>query len=408
MNGHNRGNFFICSSLLRKNINLSYYFALFSVFIGVASVDAYTNSVLLLQKEFGVSYHLIRFSFVVTPLISFVLGPFYSILASKYKITVIWSLCFSLLLIGFMFASIADTFNFFIFSRILQASGSAGITVSSFCYILNCPNPGTSRILSALFTVLMPLSWCFSPLFGGFITSQFGWRYIFVSLFIVGALVFIVFLFSNTTEESPSTPFSYENFSSFFYKKYYFVFSLCYALPLGFFCFQVMVNPTLINKISEVSTLYMGVIQSFFALCLIISASIYATSFKHIVRSLFIYRACITFSVFFIAGLICSPFINYKINFFIFNILISSMIGFIAYPSLLEMSCLQHKDLRFEFSAFINLMRNICITVIVVTLSYFFDASSESFYLITFSAILAFLTLFLSLGIKNHERHLRS
>ena len=345
-------------------------------------MDSYVSSLAFAQNAFNVPYFYMQITVMVTPLFGVFLGPLYAVLASRLNAQRVLFSCLLTLALGFCLTYFSNSYESFLISRIIQGIGSTGITFSTLAYIMESKDPRDLPLLSGIFTFVMPLSWCISPLLGSFLIHLYGFKSPFFALLILSVSCLMSFRFF-TNKEKIIQPLSHFDASKFFryFKDSDVLLSVVNALPLGIFCFLITINPILCVQIFDASLLEIACLQSFSAMIVIITTLYnYSQSGKGtkwnrkvsvLLYSLFVSLVLISFLSVRNNALICL---------ILHNLLVGSLIGLVSYPALQVLTLKSKVNSRLEFSAFLGTARNSIIVLCMFLFAIIFNKNHNLFF----------------------------
>lgn len=341
-----------------------------------------------------------QLSIVITPLIGIVISPGCASLASRIGSRNIVLFCLTIFSFGLLLTFYSGDYKSFLISRIIQAIGSTGLSITTLAMIMECRDPSTIIKLSGFFSSIMPISWCISPLWGSFFIDLYGIQTVFGTLtFTAFSCLILFFISSHITKLSDDTKrrFSYRIFSEYFKNIEVLSYSLAYAFPLGLFCFLTTINPLLCSQVFDASPRQVAVLQSFSAVIVILTTKFNRLFLNRDTKvynaiKLFWFMGCITLMM---ISNYDTPYCRF-ISLILHNTLASSLIGFVSYPSLQILTVRYRNESMYEFSSFISTFRNIFIVLIMLCFSLNVDnlnVLNSSFFLTIYPLVMTFFTI---------------
>ncbi len=343
-------------------------------------MDSYVSSLASMQTAFNVPYFYMQLTVMVTPLCGVFLGPLYALLATRLSAQKVLFAGFLTLALGLCLTYFSNSYEIFLASRVLQGIGSTGITFSTLAYIMESKEPRDLSFLSGIFTFVMPLSWCISPLWGSFLINLYGFKSSFLILLILSVTCLLAFRFF-TNKEKIVQPLSHFDASKFFryFKDSDIVLSVVYALPLSIFCFLITVNPILCVQMFDASLLEIACLQSFAAM-IVIMTTLYNYSQAGKGTKWNRKVSVLLYSLFIILVLI--SFLRVRNNaltgLILHNLFVGSLIGLVSYPALQVLTLKSKVSSRLEFSAFLSTVRNSIIVLCMFLFAFIFNKNHNS------------------------------
>lgn len=163
--------------------------------VASASIDMYLPFIPVMADELGTDYASMQLTLMVfliaTGAGQLVFGPLVDALGRRRPLIVA--------LVVFMAASLvasrAQALDLLIVMRLLQGLATATVLVTAFSTVRDVSEGTKAAQLFALLMTIQGLGPVMMPAVGGIIGSQFGWRAVFVSLAVLGAVVLATSLF---------------------------------------------------------------------------------------------------------------------------------------------------------------------------------------------------------------------
>lgn len=173
------------------------------VAIGPLTIDMYLPGFLSIAKDFGVVEHKISYTltsyFFGIAIGQLLYGPILDRFGRKTPLLI----GLSIYLVASVCIAFSPTLEFFILFRFIQALGASSGIVASFAIIRDKFNgQEAAKVLSSVILV-MGVAPIIAPTMGSFISSHFGWRYIFYFLAFFAAVVIICLHYFLTRVKKP-------------------------------------------------------------------------------------------------------------------------------------------------------------------------------------------------------------
>ncbi|QLE78881.1 multidrug effflux MFS transporter [Francisella sp. Scap27] len=165
------------------------------VFSFALAMDIYMPVLPEMQKALHTSQQMVQVTLslflIVTGVGQLILGPL-SDQFGRFKIVLISSLLF---LIGSILCAISTTIDFLIFSRVVQAIGCCGLSVSAFAIIRDVFSGKTSSMIYSLINAIISVSPIVGPLIGVQLATHFEWNSAFILLSAMASIVLLTVIF---------------------------------------------------------------------------------------------------------------------------------------------------------------------------------------------------------------------
>lgn len=165
------------------------------VFSFALAMDIYMPVLPEMQKSLHTSQQMVQITLslflVVTGVGQLILGPL-SDQFGRFKVVLLSAILF---LIGSILCAISTTIGFLIFSRVIQAIGCCGLSVSAFAIIRDAFSGKTSSMIYSLINAIISISPIVGPLIGVQLATHFNWNSAFILLSIMAFMVFLMVIF---------------------------------------------------------------------------------------------------------------------------------------------------------------------------------------------------------------------
>ena len=148
-----------------------------------------------MQKSLHTTQQMVQITLslflIVTGVGQLILGPL-SDQIGRFKVILFSSLLF---LLGSILCGFSTTIEFLIFSRVVQAIGCCGLSVSAFAIIRDAFSGKTSSMTYSLINAIISISPIVGPLIGVQLAVHFEWNSAFILLSILAFIVFLMVVF---------------------------------------------------------------------------------------------------------------------------------------------------------------------------------------------------------------------
>ena len=165
------------------------------VFSFALAMDVYMPVLPEMQQSLHTTQQMVQITLslflIVTGVGQLILGPL-SDQIGRFKVILFSSLLF---LLGSILCALSTTIEFLIFSRVVQAIGCCGLSVSAFAIIRDAFSGKTSSMIYSLINVIISISPIIGPLIGVQLAVHFKWNSAFILLSILALMVFLVVVF---------------------------------------------------------------------------------------------------------------------------------------------------------------------------------------------------------------------
>ena len=165
------------------------------VFSFALAMDVYMPVLPEMQQSLHTTQQMVQITLslflIVTGVGQLILGPL-SDQIGRFKVILFSSLLF---LLGSILCALSTTIEFLIFSRVIQAIGCCGLSVSAFAIIRDAFSGKTSSMIYSLINVIISISPIIGPLIGVQLAVHFKWNSAFILLSILALMVFLVVVF---------------------------------------------------------------------------------------------------------------------------------------------------------------------------------------------------------------------
>ena len=165
------------------------------VFAFALAMDVYMPVLPEMQKSLHTTQQMVQITLslflIVTGVGQLILGPL-SDQIGRFKVILFSSLLF---LLGSILCAFSTTIEFLIFSRVVQAIGCCGLSVSAFAIIRDAFSGKTSSMIYSLINAIISISPIVGPLIGVQLAVHFEWNSAFILLSILAFIVFLMVVF---------------------------------------------------------------------------------------------------------------------------------------------------------------------------------------------------------------------
>lgn len=165
------------------------------VFSFALAMDVYMPVLPEMQQSLHTTQQMVQITLslflIVTGVGQLILGPL-SDQIGRFKVILFSSLLF---LLGSILCALSTTIEFLIFSRVVQAIGCCGLSVSAFAIIRDAFSGKTSSMIYSLINAIISISPIIGPLIGVQLAVHFKWNSAFILLSILAFMVFLVVVF---------------------------------------------------------------------------------------------------------------------------------------------------------------------------------------------------------------------
>ncbi len=160
--------------------------------IGPFTIDTYLPSFPAIEAEFGISRALLSqslaFYLAAFAISTLVLGP----LSDRLGRRVVLLGGLLVYMVASIGCALADSYNSFLFFRLLQGVAAGGGLVAGRAMIRDVYNPQDAQKAMAQVMMLFGLAPAVAPIIGGWLHDAFGWHSVFYFLAIYSSLVFFL------------------------------------------------------------------------------------------------------------------------------------------------------------------------------------------------------------------------
>ena len=162
------------------------------VFSFALAMDVYMPVLPEMQQSLHTTQQMVQITLslflIVTGVGQLVLGPL-SDQIGRFKVILFSSLLF---LLGSILCAFSTSIEFLILSRVVQAIGCCGLSVSAFAIIRDAFSGKTSSMIYSLINAIISISPIVGPLIGVQLAMHFEWNSAFILLAILAFLVFMI------------------------------------------------------------------------------------------------------------------------------------------------------------------------------------------------------------------------
>lgn len=337
----------------------------------ISSLDIYIPISPQLADFFSVSENVMKLTFLVGPLGSGLMGIPVGYLSDRYGRRPFLLLGFILYITGTSFCASSSTIEFFFIGRILQSMGVGSLLVLVSSILSDLFTGLVLARYMGLYALLFPLAFATAPIVGAYVYSWFGWQANFLTLLFCAApiaLMLSIFLPETRKEQNQGSIFSLIKKLSA--SKLVLSLALTHAVPITICAIFTVNGAFLYNKLFDFDPVSFSIVQAIPVSVQCLGALIYRRVVKDIglKRSLEmgswvagIYSILCLLMIF---EVLRGPWITVSVI-CMFTLGITFIITSAA--TLLLDSTENNKGLT---SSFLNLVRNLVITLVVTGASF--------------------------------------
>jgi EmrB/QacA subfamily drug resistance transporter len=172
-----------------------YLGALIAMFMATIDMQIVVTALPTIAGELG-NLHLFGWVGAAYLLSTAAVSPFYGKLGDMYGRKNVVLTAIGLFLLGSLVCGMAWSMESLIAARVLQGIGGGGLMVSAFAMIGELFSPRDRAKYQGYSSAVFALSSVLGPLAGGYITSLFGWRWVFLVNLPIGIVVMVVLAFA--------------------------------------------------------------------------------------------------------------------------------------------------------------------------------------------------------------------
>ncbi|MER8566426.1 MFS transporter [Mesorhizobium sp. M0924] len=172
-----------------------YFGALIAMFMATIDMQIVVTALPTIAGELG-NLHLFGWVGAAYLLSTAAVSPFYGKLGDMYGRKNVVLTAIGLFLLGSLVCGMAWSMESLIAARVLQGIGGGGLMVSAFAMIGELFSPRDRAKYQGYSSAVFALSSVLGPLAGGYITSLFGWRWVFLVNLPIGIIVLAVLAFA--------------------------------------------------------------------------------------------------------------------------------------------------------------------------------------------------------------------
>lgn len=147
----------------------------------ISSIDIYIPAAPYLAYLFGVEDSIMKLTFLVSPLLSSVMGIPFGRYSDKIGRRPFIIAGISLYILGTLLCTIAPGIEVFFAGRCFQAMGNGGLSVLSGAILADIFAGATLARYMGILASLYPIVFALAPILGAKILDNLGWRYIFLT-----------------------------------------------------------------------------------------------------------------------------------------------------------------------------------------------------------------------------------
>ncbi|WP_032886871.1 MDR family MFS transporter [Mesorhizobium sp. L103C565B0] len=172
-----------------------YFGALVAMFMATIDMQIVVTALPTIAGELG-NLRLFGWVGAAYLLSTAAVSPFYGKLGDMYGRKNVVLTAIGLFLLGSLVCGMAWSMESLIAARVLQGIGGGGLMVSAFAMIGELFSPRDRAKYQGYSSAVFALSSVLGPLAGGYITSLFGWRWVFLVNLPIGIIVLAVLAFA--------------------------------------------------------------------------------------------------------------------------------------------------------------------------------------------------------------------
>ncbi|WP_158810961.1 MDR family MFS transporter [Beijerinckia sp. L45] len=187
-----------------KTTLIIYFGALIAMFMATIDMQIVVTALPTIAGELG-NLHLFGWVGAAYLLSTAAVSPFYGKLGDMYGRKNVVLAAIGLFLLGSLVCGTAWSMESLIAARVLQGIGGGGLMVSAFAMIGELFGPRDRARYQGYSSAVFALSSVLGPLAGGYITSLFGWRWVFLVNLPVGIVVLALLAFVMRGQSSART-----------------------------------------------------------------------------------------------------------------------------------------------------------------------------------------------------------
>ncbi|ETA71448.1 MULTISPECIES: MDR family MFS transporter [Mesorhizobium] len=169
--------------------------ALIAMFMATIDMQIVVTALPTIAGELG-NLHLFGWVGAAYLLSTAAVAPFYGKLGDMYGRKNVVLTAIALFLLGSLVCGMAWSMESLIAARVLQGIGGGGLMVSAFAMIGELFGPRDRAKYQGYSSAVFALSSVLGPLAGGYITSLFGWRWVFLVNLPIGIVVLAILAFA--------------------------------------------------------------------------------------------------------------------------------------------------------------------------------------------------------------------
>ncbi len=179
----------------KRSLNISMTVLMLAAFVGYFTQTQLSTALPHLVEDFQISLTVGQWVTSIFMLTLGVMVPMAAFLTKRFTTRQITIACLSVFVLGSMLAYFSTSFIFLILGRILQAAGTGIIMPCIQVIIFSQLPPAKRGAMMGVIGLVMSASPAIGPTLGGLQTDQFGWRSIFLTLAILGAIMLFIAIF---------------------------------------------------------------------------------------------------------------------------------------------------------------------------------------------------------------------
>ena len=145
-----------------------------------------------IMSEFDVSYALVQWTLTIFLLALLIAQPILGYCADRWGRRPVMYLSLALFAVGCFVSASADSMIVLLIGRFLQGFGGSVCTFLPRTVVRDLYPQDRAASMIGFMTMAMMMAPLFGPAFGGWVTDRFDWRYIYIILGTVGAVVAVI------------------------------------------------------------------------------------------------------------------------------------------------------------------------------------------------------------------------
>jgi len=171
---------------------ISFFIFIFCISLRLMSTDMIFPSFISLEKYFLLSRATIQFSSFINLLASFITGLVMIFFADNFSRKYLLKISILIFSIGSLIAGISENIYLFYLGRFFQGCGGTTLLIIGYATTQDhYKNKEAAKYYSSS-SFIVALIAIISPILGGYIDQNFGWKFNFYTLFLLSVFLFII------------------------------------------------------------------------------------------------------------------------------------------------------------------------------------------------------------------------